>query len=119
MDTPLMVLAPSRTHRVDARTSFLVLAGWYAAVVVSFGLFLSTRSGSVPVGCGEACDSERSRALLFGLYVATPALFLALLVSLAMLAGLIARTRIRSSAVVGTLSAVLPLTVCGLLTASL
>ncbi|SCE87684.1 hypothetical protein [Micromonospora chokoriensis] len=114
-----MTLAPSRTHLVDARSSFLVLAGWYVAVVVAFGLFLSTLSGSVPAGCGEACDSERSRALLFGLYVATPALFLALLVSLAMLAVLVSRTRIRSSAVVGTLSAGLPLVVCGFLAASL
>ncbi|WP_157563649.1 hypothetical protein [Micromonospora chokoriensis] len=114
-----MTLAPSRTHLVDARSSFLVLVGWYVAVVVSFGLFLSTLSGSVPAGCGEVCDSERSRALLFGLYTATPALFLALLVSLAMLAGLVARTRIRSSAVLGSLSAVLPLAVCGLLIASL
>ncbi|MFG3640089.1 hypothetical protein ACGF3C_07445 [Micromonospora sp. NPDC047762] len=65
------------------------------------------------------CDSERARALLFGLYTATPALFLALLVSLAMLAILIARTRIRSAAMLGSLSAVLPLAVCGLLIASL
>ncbi|MET7708007.1 hypothetical protein [Micromonospora sp. NPDC005413] len=50
--------------------------------------------------------------------VATPAIFLALLVSLAMLA-LISRTRIRSSALVGTLSAVLPLAACGFLAASL
>ncbi|MGW2626128.1 hypothetical protein [Micromonospora taraxaci] len=114
-----MTLAPSRTHLVDARSSFLVLAGWYVAVVVSFGLFLSTLSDSVPAGCGEACDSERSRALLFGLYVGTPALFLALLVSLAMLAVLVSRARIRSSAVVGTLAAVLPLAVCGFLAASL
>ncbi|WFE51646.1 hypothetical protein [Micromonospora sp. WMMD1155] len=114
-----MTLAPSRTRLVDARSSFLVLAGWYVAVVVSFGLFLGTLSGSVPAGCGEACDSERSRALLFVLYVATPALFLALLVSLAMLAVLVSRTRIRSSAVVGTLSAVLPLAVCGFVAASL
>ncbi|MEO3774667.1 hypothetical protein [Micromonospora sp. B9E7] len=114
-----MTLAPSRTHLVDARSSFLVLAGWYVAVIASFGLFLSTLSGSVTAGCGEVCESERSRALLFLLYVATPALFLALLVSLAMLAVLVSRARIRSSAVVGTLSAVLPLAVCGFLAASL
>ncbi|SCF20040.1 hypothetical protein [Micromonospora saelicesensis] len=114
-----MTLAPSRTHLVDARSSFLVLVGWYVAVVVSFGLFVTTLSGSVPAACGEVCDSERSRALRFGLYVATPALFLALLVSLAMLWVLVARTRIRSSAVLGSLSAVLPLAVCGILIASL
>ncbi|MEU8424409.1 hypothetical protein AB0C15_26405 [Micromonospora sp. NPDC048835] len=114
-----MTMAPSRTHLVGARPSLLVLVGWYVAVVVSFGLLLSTLPESVPAGCGGACDSERSRALLFGLYVATPALFLALLVSLAMLAVLVARTRIRSSAVLGSLSAVLPLAVCGLLLASL
>ncbi|MEU7679033.1 hypothetical protein AB0C42_29925 [Micromonospora taraxaci] len=114
-----MTLAPSRTHLVGARSSFLVLAGWYVAVIVSFGLFLSTLSGAVPAGCRGVCESERSRALLFGLYVATPALFLALLVSLAMLAVLVTRARIRSSAVVGTLSAALPLAACGLLTAIL
>ncbi|MEK8109210.1 hypothetical protein NKG94_39900 [Micromonospora sp. M12] len=85
------------------------------AVLVAFGLFLGTLSGSVPQGCGEVCDSERSDVLMFGLYVALPALFLALLVSLMTLAVLISRARIRSSALVGTLCAVLPLTVCGLL----
>ncbi|MET8203907.1 hypothetical protein [Micromonospora taraxaci] len=114
-----MTLALSRTHLVDARSSFLVLAGWYVAVVVSFGLFLSTLSGAVPASCGEVCESERSRALLFGLNVATPALFLALLVSLAMLAVLVSRARIRSSVVVGSLSAVLPLVVCGFIAVSL
>ncbi|MGC4794707.1 hypothetical protein ACLQ3H_11360 [Micromonospora saelicesensis] len=114
-----MTLAPSRTHLVDARSSFLVLVGWYVAVVVSFGLFLTTLSGSVPAACGEVCDSERSRALLFGLYVATPALFLALLVSLAMLSVLVARTRIRSSALLGSLSAVPPLALCGIVIVSL
>ncbi|MDG9678748.1 hypothetical protein [Micromonospora sp. DH14] len=113
-----MTLAPPRTHLADARSSFLVLAGWYVAAIVSFGLFLGTLSGSVPTDCGEACDSERSRALLFGLYVALPAVFLALLVSLATLAMLLSRARIRSSALVGTLSA-LPLLACALLTASL
>ncbi|MDG4784004.1 hypothetical protein O7614_30565 [Micromonospora sp. WMMD961] len=48
-----------------------------------------------------------------------PALFLALLLSLAMLAVLVTRIRIRSSAVVGSLSAALPLVVCGFLAASL
>lgn len=106
---------PLSSPRIDARSSFLVLAGWYVAVVVAFGLFLSTLSGSVPTDCGEVCDSERSTTLLFGLYVALPALFLALLVSLATLAALISRTRIRSSALVGTLAAALPLVACGLL----
>ncbi|MET7876622.1 hypothetical protein [Micromonospora profundi] len=110
--------ALAETGRADPRTSLLVLAGWYAAVVVAFGLFLGTRSETVPAGCGQGCDSERSRMLIFGLYVATPALFLALLVSLTLLAALVSRTRIRSSALVGTLSAVLPLAVCGVLAAS-
>ncbi|MBQ0993014.1 hypothetical protein [Micromonospora sp. H61] len=107
-----MTLSPSRS-------SFLVLAGWYVAVVVAFGLFLGTLSGSVPTDCGEVCDSERSRTLLFGLYVALPALFLAALVSLATLAALISRTRIRSSTLVGTLAALLPLLACSLLVTSL
>ncbi|MCG5460613.1 hypothetical protein AB0K35_06820 [Micromonospora sp. NPDC053740] len=107
-----MTLSPPR---IDARSSFLVLAGWYVAVVVAFGMFLGTLSGSVLTGCGEVCDSERSRTLLFGLYVALPALFLALLVSLATLAVLISRTQLRSSALVGTLAALLPLVACGLL----
>ncbi|KOX09351.1 hypothetical protein V6W11_08205 [Micromonospora profundi] len=117
----LSATRPARagTGRADPRTSLLVLAGWYAAVVVAFGLFLGTRSGTVPAGCGEGCDSERSRMLSFGLYVAAPALFLALLVSLTLLAALVSRTRIRSSALVGTLSAVLPLAACGVLTTSL
>ncbi|MET8123461.1 hypothetical protein [Micromonospora sp. NPDC005189] len=114
-----MTLAPSRTNLADARSSFLVLIGWYVAVVVSFGLFLSTLSDSVPADCGEVCDSERSDMLMFGLYVAMPAMFLALLVSLLTLAVLITRTRIHSSALVGTLSAVLPLVVCGLLITNL
>ncbi|MET8084945.1 hypothetical protein [Micromonospora sp. NPDC005237] len=78
-----------------------MLIGWYVAVVVAFGLFLGDRSGSVPADCGEVCDSERSRMLLFGLYVAAPALFLELLVSLVTLAMLVSRTRNRSSALVG------------------
>ncbi|MCX5120259.1 hypothetical protein OG992_24035 [Micromonospora sp. NBC_00362] len=110
-----MTLAPPRTDLADRRSSLLVLAGWYVAVVAAFGLFLGTLSGSVPADCGEVCDSERSRTLLFGLYVALPALFLALLVSLAALATLSSRTGIRSSALVGTLAAVLPLLACGLL----
>lgn len=114
-----MMLSPPRTGLADARSAFLVLAGWYIAAVVAFGLFLGTLSDPVPADCGEVCDSERSDMLMFGLYVALPALFLALLVSLATLAVLISRARIRSSAVVGTLSAVLPLIVCGLLAASL
>ncbi|WP_430498211.1 hypothetical protein ACQRWP_25160 [Micromonospora trifolii] len=119
-----MTLSPPRidvtdTDKADARSSFLVLAGWYVAVVAAFGLFLGTLSGSVPADCGEVCDSERSRTLLFGLYVVLPAMFLALLVSLATLAVLISRTRIRSAALVGTLAAMLPLAVCGLLAASL
>ncbi|MFF5178579.1 hypothetical protein ACFY2Q_11220 [Micromonospora sp. NPDC000316] len=111
--------APADTGRANPRAAFLVLIGWYVAVVVAFGLFLSTRSGAVPAGCGEGCDSERSRMLIFGLYVAAPAVFLALMASLAILAGLVSRTRLRSSALIGTLSAVLPLAACGLLTASL
>ncbi|MFC8299274.1 hypothetical protein [Micromonospora orduensis] len=107
------------TSRADPRVSFLVLIGWYAAVVMAFGLFLGTLSGSVPAGCGEVCDSERSRMLLFGLYVALPAMFLALLVSLATLAALVSRVRIRSGALVGTLSAVVPLAGCALVTATL
>ncbi|MFJ6166204.1 hypothetical protein ACIQH6_13905 [Micromonospora orduensis] len=117
-----MTLAPPRpdiARGADPRASFLVLAGWYAAVVVAFGLFLGTLSGAVPADCGEGCDSERSRMLLFGLYVALPAMFLALLVSLATLAALVTRTRVRSAALVGTLSAVLPLAVCALVVASL
>ncbi|MFI5925938.1 hypothetical protein ACIA3K_08105 [Micromonospora sp. NPDC051543] len=113
-----MTLSPPGSD-VSSRAAFLVMIGWYLAVVVAFGLFLGTLSGSVPAGCGEGCDSEGSRMLLFGLYVALPAMFLALLVSLATLAMLVSRTRNRSSALVGTLSAVLPLAVCGLLTASL
>ncbi|MFF0171958.1 hypothetical protein ACWD6L_06370 [Micromonospora profundi] len=111
--------APAGTGRANPRAAFLVLVGWYVAVVVAFGLFLGTLSGSVPADCGEGCDSERSRTLIFGLYVAAPAMFLALLVSLAMLAVLVSRTRIRSSVLVGTLSAVLPLAACGVLTTSL
>ncbi|MBM0233425.1 hypothetical protein JNW91_17120 [Micromonospora sp. STR1_7] len=119
-----MPLSPPRpdladTDRADPRSSLLVLAGWYVAVVVSFGWFLSTLSASVPADCGEVCDSERSRMLMVGLYVAMPALFLALLISLAMLAALVWSTRIRSSVLVGTLSAVLPLLGCGFLAASL
>ncbi|MGC4744041.1 hypothetical protein ACLQ28_00020 [Micromonospora sp. DT201] len=117
-----MTLAPPRpdiARRADRRASLLVLIGWYAAVVVAFGLFLGTLSGSLPADCGEGCDSERSRMLLFGLYVALPAMFLALLISLATLAALASRTRIRSAALVGTLSAVVPLAVCALLSASL
>ncbi|MBQ1022461.1 hypothetical protein KBX71_31940 [Micromonospora sp. D93] len=83
-----MTLSPPR---IDARSSFLVLAGWYVAVVVAFALLLGTLSGSVPADCREMCDSERSRALFFGLYVALPAMFLALLVSVAALAVLISR----------------------------
>ncbi|RQX11220.1 hypothetical protein DDE19_31160 [Micromonospora ureilytica] len=107
-----MTLSPPR---IDARSSFLVLACWYVAVVVAFGLLLGTLSGSVPADCGEVCDSERSRVLLFGLYVALPAMFLALLVSLTTVAVLTSRTRLRSSALVGTLAAALPLLACGLL----
>ncbi|MEV4496612.1 hypothetical protein AB0J84_13005 [Micromonospora arborensis] len=117
-----MTLTPPRpdiARRADPRASLLVLIGWYAAVVVAFGLFLGTLSGSLPADCGEGCDSERSRMLLFGLYVALPAMFLALLISLATLAALVSRTRISSAALVGTLSAVVPLAVCALLTASL
>ncbi|MFI6271233.1 hypothetical protein [Micromonospora zamorensis] len=118
-----MTLSAPRTDlandKADARSSFLVLISWYGAVVVTFGLFLGTLSDSVPADCGEVCDSERSEMLMFGLYVALPAMFLALLVSLVTLAVLISRTRIRSSALVGTLSAVLPLVMCGLLTAGL
>ncbi|MEU8168309.1 hypothetical protein AB0B97_17620 [Micromonospora sp. NPDC049004] len=113
-----MALSPPRPD-VSSRAAFLVMIGWYLAIVVAFGLFLGTLSGSVPPACGEVCDSERSRMLLFGLYVALPAMFLALLVSLVTLAVLVPRTRNRSSALVGTLSAVLPLAACGLLTASL
>ncbi|MEU5906554.1 hypothetical protein [Micromonospora sp. NPDC047527] len=118
-----MTLSPPRwpglVRMADPRISFLVLIGWYAAVVVAFGLFLGTLSGAVPADCGEVCDSERSRMLLIGLYVALPAMFLALLVSLASLAVLASRTRIGSAVLVGTLSAVVPLAVCGLLTFSL
>ncbi|MFE9192645.1 hypothetical protein ACFYL6_23875 [Micromonospora sp. NPDC007208] len=114
-----MTLAPPRTDLADGRSSLLVLAGWYVAVVVAFGLFLGMLSGSVPADCGEVCDSERSEMLMFGLYVALPAMFLALLISLATLAVLLARTRIRSSTMVGSLAAVLPLLVCGLLATSL
>ncbi|MEV4119137.1 hypothetical protein [Micromonospora sp. NPDC049645] len=114
-----MTLSPPRTDKIDARSSFLVLAGWYVAVVVAFGLFLGTLPGSVPADCGEVCDSERSDMLMFGFYVALPAVFLALLISLATLAVLISRSRIRSSALVGSLAAVLPLLACGLLATSL
>lgn len=83
-----MALSPPRPD-VSSRAAFLVMIGWYLAIVVAFGLFLGTLSGSVPAGCGEVCDSERSRMLLFGLYVALPAMFLALLVSLVTLAVLV------------------------------
>ncbi len=99
------------------RASFLVMAGWYFALVVSFGVYVSVLSGAVRAGCDEACDSDRSRTLLFGLYTATPALFLALLTSLVVLWLVVVRTRIRSASLVGTLAAAPALLVSGILAA--
>jgi hypothetical protein len=96
-----------------------VLIGCYAATVAAFALFVGTLSDAVPADCGEGCDSGRSRMLVFGFYVALPTVFLALLTRLAMFAALLSRTRIRSSILVGTLSAVAPLAACALLVTSL
>jgi uncharacterized BrkB/YihY/UPF0761 family membrane protein len=95
----------------------MVMVGWYCAFIVSFGVYLSLLSGDVPAGCHEGCDSDRSRMLLFGLYAATPALFLALLISLVAFWLLNLHSRKRSAMLVGTLSAVPALVVSGILTA--
>jgi hypothetical protein len=99
-----------------ARRSFLVMLGWYGAIVASFGGYVSTLSGA-PAGCAEPCDSDRSGVLGFGAYVGVPALFLAFLVSLVVLWRLATRTHIRSAALTGTLSAAPALLVSGLLAA--
>ncbi|MFG3696861.1 hypothetical protein ACGF5C_02910 [Micromonospora sp. NPDC047620] len=101
--------------RPDLRTPFMVTVAWYCAIVLSFGVYLSLLSGDVSAGCHEGCDSGRSRMLLFGLYTATPALFLALLISLVALWLLVVRSRKRSPVLVGTLSAVPALIVSGIL----
>ncbi|MEV4541412.1 hypothetical protein [Micromonospora echinaurantiaca] len=94
----------SITHR-DPRAVVLVTAGWYGAAIVAFLVGVALLSGSVPAGCGDECTSDRDGWLLFGLYVATPALFLAMLVSLPLLWFTVTRVRPRSALAAGTLSA--------------
>ncbi|MCO1599197.1 hypothetical protein M8C17_28985 [Micromonospora sp. RHAY321] len=103
--------------RPDPRAPFLVMVGWYGVLVASYGAYLGSLSGDVPAGCGGGCDSDRSRMLLFGLYTATPALFLALLISLVALWLLTTRGRTRSALLVGTLSAAPALVVAGIVAA--
>ncbi|MFF4877589.1 hypothetical protein [Micromonospora sp. NPDC000668] len=103
--------------RPDPRASLLVMLGWYGALVVSFGVYLSLLSGDVPADCHEGCDSDRSGMLMFGLYTATPALFLALLISLVALWLLVTHSRRRSALLTGSLSAVPALVVAGILAA--
>ncbi|MGS2614377.1 hypothetical protein ACVCAH_07575 [Micromonospora sp. LZ34] len=87
------------------RAAVLVTLAWYGAVIVAFLVGVALLSGAVPAGCGEECTSDRDGWLLFGLYVATPALFVAMLVSLPLLWLTVTRFRLRSGLVAGTLSA--------------
>ncbi|MEU5949901.1 hypothetical protein ABZ793_30720 [Micromonospora sp. NPDC047465] len=102
--------------RPDLIAPLMVTVTWYCAIVLSFGVYLRLMSGDVSAGCREGCDSDRSRMLLFGLYTATPALFLAVLISLVLLWFLVVRRK-RSPVLIGTLSAVPALIVSGILAA--
>lgn len=51
--------ATSVPRRPDPRAAVLVTAGWYGAVVVVFLVGVALLSGSVPVGCGDECTSDR------------------------------------------------------------
>ncbi|MEV6814787.1 hypothetical protein [Micromonospora sp. NPDC051296] len=118
-----MTLSPPRPGlalppRANPRAALLVMLAWYCTLVVSFGVYVGSLSARVPAGCDEGCDSDRSRMLLFGLYTATPALFLALLISLSVLWLFSIRSRKRSAALIGTLSAVPALIVSGVIAAA-
>ncbi|MEU8296788.1 hypothetical protein AB0C04_05815 [Micromonospora sp. NPDC048909] len=94
----------SPPRRPDARAAVLVTLGWYAVLIAAGFGGAALLSGAVPAGCGDECTSERDGWLLFGLYTVTPALFVAMLVSLVLLR--LTATRLRSALAAGTLSAV-------------
>lgn len=97
---------PATPHRPDPRAALLVTLAWYGAAVVALLAGTALFSGAVAQGCGDECTSDRGRWLLFVLYTGTPALFLAMLVSLVLLWLTVARRPVRSAAAAGTLSAV-------------
>ncbi|MEV4659334.1 hypothetical protein [Micromonospora sp. NPDC049301] len=91
---------PPRTASPSA--AFLIMAGWYAALIALFGIYISMQSTAVPQGCREGCDSERSRLVLFAIYSAMPGVFVAFLVSLLVLWLTTTRTRMRSTILAGS-----------------
>jgi hypothetical protein len=90
------------------------MLGWYAVLAVSIGVYIGTLPGA-SAGCQEPCDSDRSGMLALGAYVALPALFAALLLSLVVLWLVATRVQLRSVLVAGTLSATPALLVAGVL----
>jgi hypothetical protein len=85
--------------------AFLVCLAWYAAIVVGFLSYANRLPDVTPDDCTGFCVSDRGGMLMFGLFMGAPSLFVALLVSLVVLGLVIARTRMRSAAVVGSLAA--------------
>ncbi|MFI7606599.1 hypothetical protein ACIBTV_15870 [Micromonospora sp. NPDC049366] len=100
-----MAATPVDPRRTDPRATILVTLAWYATAVVAFAAGSALFPGAVAEGCGEECTSDRDRWLLFGLYTLTPALFVALLISLLLLWLTVKRGRPRSASAAGTLSA--------------
>jgi hypothetical protein len=96
---------------------FMVCVAWYALVIVAFLEFLA-RQPDVPTSecVGTECGTDRFGWFMFGMLIGAPTVFVAFIVSLAIMGLLAASSRIRSAVLLGTVAAFpAPLMLCAVL----
>jgi quinol-cytochrome oxidoreductase complex cytochrome b subunit len=85
---------------------FLVCVAWYALVIAAFLEFLARQPDVSASDCaGTECSTDRYGWFMFGMFIGAPAVFVAFVVSLAIMGLLAARSRIRSAVLLGTVAA--------------